>query len=116
MLKLQMNMIVVEVEQQIEHLEVELQSLETDPLTLEHYLEIINEELQAAGRHLSQSIVEIHIDRMGIKLENSSDVIKLQFEEISSSDGRRTIMLPLYIPFEEIPTRPDFLQEASRYL
>jgi hypothetical protein len=55
---------------------------------------------------------------MGKKLEDETGpgVLELEIDELSAYDGRRLIALPVFIPFTEIPARPDFYTEASRYL
>jgi len=106
------------VEQQIARLESELSSIDTDPVTLDRYLDVISECLMAAPRHLRVAHVTLRLSRMGIKAENADDsgTITLELLEIASSDGRKVIAVPVRIPFSEIPDKPDFLAEASRYL
>jgi len=105
-------------EQQIARVEAELSSIDTDPVTLDRYLDVISECLMAAPRHLRMAHVTLRLNRMGIKAENADDsgTIILELREIASSDGRKVIAVPVRIPFSEIPDKPDFLAEASRYL
>ncbi len=106
------------VEQRIANLESELASIDTDPVTLDYNLEVISECLNAAPQHLQIAPVTLRLSRMGIKIEDDADLnaITLKLDEFTTSDGRKVIAVPVYIPFSEIPPRPDFLTEASRYL
>ncbi|MEN8179884.1 MAG: hypothetical protein ABFS39_14880 [Pseudomonadota bacterium] len=99
-------------------LATELKESVTEPITLEHYLKVISETLIAAPDLLRRMNIKIKMDRMGKKLEDEvgPSVLNLELDELCSYDGRRLIALPVYIPFTEIPARPDFLTEASRYL
>ena len=105
-------------EQQIAQLESELAGIDTDPVTLDHYLETISECLNAAAQHLWVAPITLRLNRMGIKSEDDTDprAITLELDELATSDGRKAIAVPVYIPFAEIPEKPDFLTEASRYL
>jgi len=106
------------VEQRIAQLESELAGIDADPITLDHYFDAISECLNAATQHLRIASITLRLNRMGIKTEDDSDprAITLELEELAASDGRKVIVVPVYIPFAEIPEKPDFLTEASRYL
>jgi chromosome segregation ATPase len=108
----------VQMEQEIDRLEAELKTLETTPVTLDNVLETIVESLSSARDQLWKTSVTIKLNRMGIKLEEDSKdtAITLHLNEYCSSEGRKVIALPIYIPFDQIPAKPDFLTEASRYL
>jgi len=106
------------VEQRIARVESELSGIDTDPVTLDRYLDVISECLEAAPRHLQMATVTLRLSRMGIKAEDADDAgtITLKLQEFAASDGRKVIALPVYIPFSELPEKPDFLANASRYL
>jgi len=106
------------VEQRIAQLESELAGIDTDPVTLDHYLDEISDCLNAAAQHLRIAPITLRLNRMGIKIEDDADprAITLELEQLIASDGRNAIAVPVCIPFSEIPEKPDFLTEASRYL
>jgi len=54
------------VERQIRELESQLAGIDTDPLTLDHYLDAISEILEEAPRHLWVEPVTLRLDRMGV--------------------------------------------------
>lgn len=105
-------------ETSIKNIEDELKKVETPPLTLDHYLRLIIDSLNGARDHLWKTAITIKLDRMGIKVEKETAEapITLNLEEYESSENRSAIVLPVCIPFDEIPDSKDFLTEASRYL
>ena len=105
-------------ESSIKKIENELKKVETPPLTLDHYLELIIDTLNNAQDHLWKTAISIKLNRMGIKIEKeTADApITLNLEEYHSSEDRSVIVLPVCIPFDQIPESKDFLAEASRYL
>lgn len=106
------------VEQQIRELESKLAVAGSDPMTLDHYLDAISEILEAAPRHLWMEPLTLRLDRMGIKVEDEGDAeaITLELNELHTSNDRRQIVLPISLPFAEVPEKTDFLAKASRYL
>jgi hypothetical protein len=105
-------------EREIGLLAGELKDTATETVTLDYYLNVISDTLFAASDLLRRASIRLKIDRMGKKLEDETGpgVLELEIDELSAYDGRRLIALPVFIPFTEIPARPDFYTEASRYL
>lgn len=90
-----------------------------EPVTLDRYIEVIANTLGSAPRLLHRMKVRLKMDRMGKKLDDDASgpsTLSLELDELSTYDDRRLIALPVFIPFTDIPPRPDFLVEASRYL
>ena len=83
-----------------------------------HHLELISNSLSAVRKQLWHEPVQVSINRMGIKSEQSNDgsAVTLQLNEYCNAQGRRMIALPIQIPFDEIPERPDLLADMDRYL
>ncbi len=109
---------VQEVESEVARLESELQRIRSKPLTLDHYLVAICQTLEAAPDLLFKTSVTLKMDRMGKKSMDDArpPAVTLELDEYCTPDGRRIIALPIFIPFRQIPARPDFLSEVSRYL
>jgi hypothetical protein len=55
---------------------------------------------------------------MGIKMDESSDrpANDLRLIGLFSASGERRIVLPVRLLRSELPERPDFFKQASRYL
>jgi hypothetical protein len=108
-----------QVETEITELEHRLKTIASPTVTLDHYLDIISRSLKSAPEQLTRESITLKMDHMKIQAENeddSSTIMTLHLEEFSSTDHRKAIALPVYIPFASIPPRPDFVKEASRYL
>ena len=105
-------------ESSINAMEDELKKVETPPLTLDHYLDLIAETLNNTGNYLWKKAITIKLDQLGIKIEKETEnaPVTLNLEEYHSSKRRRTIALPVCIPFDQIPESSDLLTKASHYL
>ncbi len=105
-------------ERSIKEMEGELNKVETPPLTLDHYLNLIVETLNNVRDHLWKTDITIKLDRLGIKIEKETEnaPITLNLEEYHSAENRSTIALPVCIPFDQIPESSDLLTNASHYL
>lgn len=105
-------------EQQLDQLESELHQRKTTPLSLEQRLELIVNSLTAVRERLWNEPVLVRLNRLGIKSAQDTDngAVKLQLNEYCRADGSRIIALPVHIPFDKIPHRPDLLADVSRYL
>jgi hypothetical protein len=54
---------------------------------------------------------------MGVKRQSSEGaLLQLRLDQIQSAIGRTAIILPVKIPFYELPRRDDMLDKAMRYL
>ena len=107
-----------DLQDQIVQLEDELAHTEVAPLTLDHYMDVIVETLSSPELCLQMAPVSLKLNHMGIKLEEDATgaAINLQMDELSLANGKRIIVLPVWIPLAEMPERRDFLKEAGRYL
>ena len=78
----------------------------------------LNRIIDALPCRFRPVIAKIKLNRMGIKIENedAEAPINLDIDEYHSADGRTAIAVPVRIPFNQIPDKPDFLSQASRYL
>ncbi len=105
-------------ERDISKIESEFAHRQAAPPTLDQYLETVADSMAEVRKLLWREAVTIRTDRMGIKVtkEENEAAITLDLNEYCSAEGHRVVALPVCIPFETIPTRPDFLTEASRYL
>lgn len=107
-----------ELQKQIAQLETELDSADVAAPTLDHYMDVIIESLSSPEQCLQMAPVSLKLDRMGMKLaeDAAGTAINLQLNELTLANGRRVIVLPVWIPVAEMPEKRDFLQEAGRYL
>ena len=106
-------------EREIVGLTTEQKETDTEQISLDQYLEVISKTFDAAPDLLRSVKIKLKTDLMGKKLENTKEgpsVLDLELDELRAYDGRGLIALPVFIPFTEIPARPDFFTEASRYL
>lgn len=105
-------------EQELMQLESELQQRKATPFTLDNHLESIVNSLEAVRERLWVEPVQIRLNRMGIKSKQEGDnsAVTLQLNEYCNIEGGRIIALPIYIPFDKIPLRPDLLANVDRYL
>lgn len=107
-----------DLQDQIAQLETELASTDVSPPTLEHNMDMIVQTLSSPERCLQMAPISLRLNHMGVKLEEDAGgaAINLHMDELSLANGRRRVVLPVWIPLEEIPKRQDFLKEAGRYL
>lgn len=104
-------------EVELGQLDTELQHRRTAPLTLDKHLESIVNSLNSVHELLWHELVQVRLNRMGIKSEQDDDsAVTLQLNEYCNADGNRIIALPVQIPFDSIPVRQDMLSEIDRYL
>lgn len=105
-------------ERDLNKLESDLQRQQTTPLTLDQHLESIVHSLSAVRERLWNEPLQLRLNRMGIKSKQDSDssTVTLQLNEYCSAEGGRIIALPITIPFDKIPAKPDLLADIDRYL
>ena len=103
---------------QVVQLEDELAATEAAPPTLDHYMDVIVETLSSPELCLQTTPVSLKLNHMGIKLEEDATgpAINMEMLELSLPNGRRVIVVPVWIPIAEMPEPRDFLKEAGRYL
>ena len=99
-------------------LESELLALGTASGGLERNLGLLAEVLAQPAHWLYRDEVRMHLNAMGIKSDASSGgpVNDLQLIGLFSASGERRIVLPVRMPRSELPDRPEFFKQASRYL
>jgi hypothetical protein len=102
----------------IDAVESELLALGTASGGLERNLDLLAEVLTQPAHWLHRDEVSLHLNAMGIKSDASSGgpVNDLQLIGLFSASGERRIVLPVRLLRSELPERPDFFKQASRYL
>jgi hypothetical protein len=85
---------------------------------LERSLEQLAEVLAQPAHWLYRDEVRMRLNHMGIKTDASSDgpANDLQLIGLFSASGERRIVLPVRLLRSDLPERPDFFKQASRYL
>jgi hypothetical protein len=105
-------------EADIQDVEAHLMNLGADPHALEHSLEQIRAVLGNPAHWLDLRSVSLALNQMSIKTGpgtgGTSHELTLT-ELFSSSGGRRIILLGRFPP-QDLPPRPDFLEQAGRIL
>ncbi|MBT8429791.1 MAG: hypothetical protein KJN79_07745 [Gammaproteobacteria bacterium] len=104
--------------ERIEAVEDELMALPCSQASLEQRFECINAILEQPEDGVSLRPIQLRIDAMSVKVQDSADESyePLQLIEMLSSSGERRIMLFGYFPRDELPPERDFFKEAGRYL
>ena len=102
----------------IDAVESELLELGAASGGLERNLEQVAEVLAQPARWLYRDKVCMRLNAMGIKKDASSDepTNDLQLIGLFSASGERRFVLPVRLLRSELPERPDFFKQASRYL
>jgi len=74
--------------------------------------------LAQPARCVHRDEVRMRLNAMGVRTEASSDepANDLQLIGLFSAIGERRIVLPVRVLRSELPERPDFFKQASRYL
>ena len=102
----------------IDAVEAELLALGNTSGGLERNLEVLAEVLAQPERCVHRDEVRMRLNAMGVRTEVSSDepANDLQLIGLFSAIGERRIVLPVSVLRSELPERPDFFKQASRYL
>jgi len=102
----------------IDAVESELLELGDASGGLEQSLEQLAEVLSQPAHWLYRDDVHLRLNHMGVKMDESSSgpVNDLQLIGLFSASGERRIVLPVRVLRSELPERPDFFKQASRYL
>jgi hypothetical protein len=105
-------------EAEIARIEADLSRLGPDPGNLEHSCESIAGTLGHPQDWLSLREITLYLDPMLVKKDAADDSrsSRLDLSEVSASTGERRIVLLGRFPANELPTRPDFFDEAQRLL
>ncbi|MCU7959429.1 MAG: hypothetical protein KZQ58_05400 [gamma proteobacterium symbiont of Bathyaustriella thionipta] len=113
------NKTVNDLEAELEDTEKALQQLGPQEKILEHGLEILCDVLQQAESWLGMRDIKLRLDYRGVKISaaDTSKPPEQSFTELYSdkADLQRICLLGYY-PRNELPERPDMVQQARRYL
>ena len=85
---------------------------------LERSLELLAEVLAQPAHWLSRDGINMCLNHLGVKTDKRADgsANDLQLIGLFSASGERRIVLPARLLRSELPERPDFFKQASRYL
>ena len=102
----------------IDAVESELLELGDASGGLERSLEQLGEVLAQPAHWIHRDEVNMRLNHMGVKTDAASGrpASDLQLIGLFSASGERRIVLPVRVLRSELPERPDFFKEASRYL
>ena len=102
----------------IDSVESELLALGAASGGLERNLELLAEVLAQPAHWLHRDEVRLRLNAMGIRTDAASDepANDLQLIGLFSASGERRIVLPVRLLRSDLPERPDFFKQASRYL
>ncbi|SFI17457.1 hypothetical protein [Nitrosomonas sp. Nm34] len=105
-------------EAEIEAIERELGQFHTDHLGLEESLASVIDILSYPAAWLASREIRLHLDSMGIKIQDSSTASckEIVLTEIFSGTAERRIVLLGHIARTDIPEPANIWQEAKRYL
>lgn len=86
--------------------------------TLDDYLEFIRSALQTPETYVSRRDLEVHIDRMGVKVSDpqTSQILPLPLTEISVASHAPRIAALVRFPRAELLPEVDFTREADIFL
>lgn len=103
---------------EIESIETELSKLGASHELLKRNMQIIKDTMSNPGKQMAAHNINMRLDNMNIKVDESSSVTvnNLDLIEFYSSRGETRIVLPCWYPVNEIPPVKDFISEAKRYL
>ena len=103
---------------EIETIETELSKLGASHELLKRNMQIIKDTMSNPGKQMAAHNINMRLDNMNIKVDESSSVTvnNLDLIEFYSSRGETRIVLPCWYPVNEIPPMKDFISEAKRYL
>ena len=102
----------------IDAVESELLELGAASGVLERNLVQLAEVLAQPAHWINRDEVCLRLNAMGIRTDASSEepANELQLLGLFSASGERRIVLPVRLLHSELPERPDFFKQASRYL
>lgn len=105
-------------EAEIASIDAELGEVGAQALGLEESLEHVADTLSRPGEWLASREIRLNLDYRGVKVAelSAASAQELRLTELFSHTGIRRIVLLGRVPRSEIPERPDFLRQASRYL
>ena len=108
----------VALEGEIQALETQLLALGTKPHALEHSLEHIAATLSDPAHWLDMRSISLELNPMSVKAGpgTTGRCYPLELTELFSASGQQRTVLLGRFPAQDLPPRPDFLEEAARWL
>ena len=108
----------VALEAEIQAVENELLTLGSKPHALEHSLEHIRATLGDPARWLDMRSVTLELSPMSVKAGpgTTGRSCQLELSELFSASGRQRTVLLGRFPAQDLPPRPDFMEQAARWL
>ena len=105
-------------EAEIQSVETQLLGLGSNPHALESSLEHIGATLGEPAHWLDMRGIDLELNQMSIKTSPGTvgRSYQLELTELFSASGQRRIVLLGHFPVQDLPPRPDFLEEAERLL
>ena len=103
---------------EIEAIESKLSKLGASHELLKRNMQIIKDTMSHPGKQMATRNINMRLDNMNIKVDESSSAIvnTLDLIEFYSGKGETRIVLPCWYPVNELPPMKDFIAEARRYL
>ena len=108
----------VALEAEIQAVENELLTLGSKPHALEHSLEHIRATLGDPARWLDMRSVTLELSPMSVKAGpgTTGRSCQLELTELFAASGRQRTVLLGRFPAQDLPPRPDFMEQAARWL
>ena len=105
-------------EAEIAAVDDELNQMGASHEVLERNLQIVKDTFSQPEQLLATRTIELELDNMNIKpdAQNSSKAHTLELTELYSGIGAARILLPGWVPVEELPAGRKSLAEAPNYL
>ena len=105
-------------EAEIAAVDNELKQMGASHEVLKNNLQIVKDTFNQPEQLLATRTIELELDNMNIKPEaqNSSKAHKLELIELYSGIGAARILLPGWVPVEELPAGRKALGDAPNYL
>jgi len=105
-------------EAEIQAVERELLALGSEPHALEHSLEHIGATLGNPAHWLDMRNTHLELNQMSIKAGpgTTGTAFQLELTELFSAAGQQRTVLLGRFPVQDLPPRPDFMEETARWL
>ena len=108
----------VALETEIQAIETQLLSLGSKPHALDHSVEHIGATLGNPAHWLDMRSISLELNPMSVKAGpgTTGPRHRLELTELFSASGQQRTVLLGRFPAQDLPPRPDFMQEAARWL
>ncbi|HSD59350.1 MAG TPA: hypothetical protein VLC55_00660 [Burkholderiales bacterium] len=105
-------------EQQLEQAKADLGGAKASLATLDGYMEQINEVLNNPERHVRLELLQLRLNRMGIKVAEGSQepASDLELARVSVGPDLTRVVAAVKCARDDMPPREDLLAQAERYL